>query len=185
MKPHALAVATACLIASVGSAFASDRWCGDTDCTCPQKTLGWMLYADSNHGAPDFWWTASVDVREIFICRHGIQFLFITQQRGQPHWTALVFPKPSPVMLAARLILEPGSDRLQKEFEHFQGRYEALLAELERISGGTLVEGTRLTFDKLGPDTPTIIPNHRLVLCWRGEELKLRGYLDVYFTLVS
>jgi len=103
-------------------------------------------------------------------------------QEGQSRPTALVFPNPSRPLLAERLELEPGGARLEKEFEHFQGRYTRLLEELSRISSGTLVMGTPRRFPPGDEgEAPTIIASTRLVLCWRGEELKLRGYLDVYF----
>lgn len=41
------------------------------------------------------------------------------------------------------------------------------------------------SFSQHGQDSaaaaPIIVPKHLLALRWRGEELKLRGYLDVYF----
>jgi hypothetical protein len=36
------------------------------------------------------------------------------------------------------------------------------------------------------PDRPRIVePSHRLALAWRGREIELRGYLDVYMTLLT
>jgi len=173
------------LLVISGVARAGDRWCGDTDCLCPQASLGWMLYVDSNHGAPDFWWTDSVTVREIFVCRHGVQFLFVTRQRGAWHHTALVLLKPTRDLLAHRLRLEPGSDMLESEFDHFRKRFEALTGSLEEISGGALVEGARIQFQEGSSNPPpVIVPNTRLELHWRERTLKLRGYLDVYFSLV-
>jgi hypothetical protein len=185
MKTRALVAIATCLLLESATTLAADRWCGDTPCPCPQASLGWMLFNDSNRGTPDFWWTPSVDVREIFVCEHGVQFLFLTRQRGLLLHTALVFPKPSRRMLAARLGLAPGSEKLESEYAHFRERYDSLLEELRSLSGGSLVEGTLVAFDRAtGESRPVIVPNHRLELRWRGEVLKLRGYLDVYFAPV-
>ena len=162
-KPRScvIGITALCLTSSLSISFAGERWCG-----CKA----------------DFWWTDSVTDREIFICQHGVQFLFVTGQRGVPNYTALVFPRPSRRMLGERLRLAPCSCRLEKEYKHYAWRYTSLLAALERISGGALRPGARLSFETAaGRERLVIIPNLRLVLRWRGEELKLRGYLDVYF----
>jgi hypothetical protein len=181
MKRYVLLIAGICLATSPTASLTADRSCAAD--FCPQTSSAWTIFPDSNPGAPDFWWKPdAVEVEEICICAHGIQFLFTTTQDGEQRPTALVFPKPSPEMLAERLNLEPGSEKLQKEFTHFQSRYLCLLKGLERISGGVVVEGTEMHFDHSGSSAdPTIVPNRRLALCWGGEELKLRGYLDVYF----
>lgn len=187
MKPRARILAVVLLVASQSHpSSATQRWCGDsTYPSCPQQSMGWTLFVDANLGTPDFWWTDSVTVREIYRCEHGVQFLFLTKQKGRLSHTALVFPKPSPRMLAERLDLEPGSRKLASEYEHFAGRYEALTKALEELSGGTLVVGARLSFqDKTTEGAPIIVPKHLLALRWRGQELKLRGYLDVYFAPV-
>jgi hypothetical protein len=146
--------------------------------------MGWMLFVDANQGTPDFWWTDSVTVREIYRCEHGVQFLFVTNQKGRPSHAALVFPKPSRAMLADRLGLQPRSQKLEQEYVHFVMRYAALTKALEDLSGGTLVEGARLSFQEKGGAAPIIIPKTLLALRWRGQELLLRGYLDVYFAPV-
>lgn len=184
MKPRARILAVVLLVAIQSHASsASQRWCGDsTYPACPQQSMGWTLFVDANLGTPDFWWTDSVTVREIYRCEHGIQFLFVTQQKGQRCHTALVFPKPSRRMLAERLDLAPGSERLAAEYAHYAARYDALTKALEDMSGGMMVDGVRASFREwVVGDTPVIVPKERLALRWRGGELLLRGYLDVYF----
>jgi hypothetical protein len=181
MKSYVLLIAGICLATAQTASPTADQSCAAG--FCPQTSSAWTIFADTNPGAPDFWWKPDAfQVEEIGICAHGIQFLFTTTQDGERRPTALVFPKPSPAMLAERLQLRPGSEALQKEFAHYRWRYLSLLQGLERISGGAVVEGTERHFGRCdgGPD-PSIVPNTRLVLCWGNEELKLRGYLDVYF----
>ncbi|MFN8179222.1 MAG: hypothetical protein U0167_14925 [bacterium] len=186
MRPRIWILAVVLFFSTAGHpSSASQRWCGESlvPC-CPQQSMGWMLYVDANHGAPDFWWTDSVTVQEIFRCEHGVQFLFVARQQGQPHQAALVFPKPSRTLLADRLNLAPGSAQLESEYAHYAARYVALAKALEDLSGGTLVEGARLSFqDSARGTAPIIVPKSLLVLRWRGQELRLRGYLDVYFSL--
>ena len=162
------------------SSFAGDRWCGDETYPCPLNSYGWTLFVDSNKGTPDFWWGPPVPVREILVCEHGVQFLFVTEQRGQTQHTALVFPTPTRPLLAYRLDIQD-EVLLESEFEHFRGRFAALTDSLDSISGGTLGVGRRLSFDEQrGEDSATLITG-KLALAWRGRELFLRGYLDVYF----
>lgn len=185
MNSHGLIVAALIPLAIASPSHAGDRWCGDAVCICPQTSFGWTLFVDSNRGTPDFWWTDSVTVREIFICTHGVQFLFVTRQKGTPQHTALVFPRPTRKMLAHRLDLEPESDLLESEFDHFRRRFDSLVGSLGEISGGALVEGARMSFDtRPEGEAPVIVPKRRLELLWRGAALKLRGYLDVYFAPV-
>lgn len=183
MKSHASILAVLLLATAHSTSHAGQRWCGDTlyPC-CPQSSMGWMLFVDENTGTPDFWWTDSVDVREIYVCVHGTQFLMVTTQKGRRHHTALVFPRPSRPMLAARLHLDPDGATLAAELAHYEERHAALRSALAEMSGGTLVEGTRLSFPgRPGDGSPVLVPGRKLELHWRGRTLKLRGYLDVYF----
>jgi hypothetical protein len=179
MKPLNLLTVVVCLTANIASD-ASDRVCAVG--SCPQTSSSWTIWPDSAPGAPDFWWKPdAVTVEEISLCAHGIHFVFPAEQDGTVRPTALIFPYPSPELLAGRLGLAAGSDKLACEHEHFQRRYAALLDGLERLSGGSLTGRARETFAPSDPDQPRIVPNSRLALLWRGEELALRGYLDVYF----
>lgn len=183
MKARTVLLAIVLIVTTVPASLASQRWCGDRLYPCdPSPAMGWMLFADTNEGAPDFWWTDAVTVREIYVCAHGVQFLFVTNQYGRPHHTALVFPKPSRQMLAGRLDLETTDPKLTSELLHYEGRYQALTAALQELSAGTLVPGVRASFETAaGNERPVLVPNRLLALRWRGQELKLRGYLDVYF----
>lgn len=187
MRPHESqirALLLASLFATAAPASAG-RWCGDAPYPdCPQRSMGWMLFVDANRGTPDFWWTAdAVVVREIFVCEHGVQLLFVTRQDGRLQHTALVFPRPTATLLAERLGLAPGSERLEAELRHFTDRYAALNAALAGLTHGLLAPGSRLTFPEQGVTAaPILIPNRKLALRWKGREVLLRGYLDVYFS---
>ena len=188
MKPRASNLAVLLLTVILSRpASANQRWCGDclVPC-CPPQSMGWTLFLDENIGTPDFWYTVdSVTVREIYRCEHGVQFLFVTNQGGRPTHTALVFPNPSRKMLAERLGLELGSAKLEQEYNHFAARYAALTKALEDLTGGTLVVAARVSFENpVGADAPIIIPKNLLALRWRGQQILLRGYLDVYFAPV-
>lgn len=173
-------IASALLLATVPS-FAGDRWCGDKTYPCAVSSYGWTLFVDSNVGTPDFWWGPPVPVREIFVCEHGVQFLFVTRQHERLHHTALVFPTPTRALLAHRLNIQD-EVLLESEFEHFRHRFQALTDSLESMSGSTLQAGTRLSFgESRGPAFPLLVVGRKLELHWRDAELKLRGYLDVYF----
>jgi hypothetical protein len=179
MKPLSILAVVLCLITN-HEGDAADRAC--TVGPCPQTSSEWTIYPDSSPGAPDFWWKPeAVDIEVISLCPHGIHFVFSAEQDGCMRPTALVFPSPSPGMLAERLGLEPGSAKLAAESEHFQQRYADLLSALEKISRGALVGSARASFAPTDPDDPRLVPNCRLALLWHGEELPLRGYLDVYF----
>lgn len=186
MRPHGspFRVLPLALLIAVAAPASAGRWCGDAPYPdCPQRSMGWMLFVDANHGTPDFWRSDSVVVREILVCEHGVQLLFVARQDGRMQHTALVFPRPTATLLADRLGLASGSARLAAELRHFTERYTALNAALAALTGGVLEVGARLTLAERGPTAPPIlIPNRRLALRWKGEEVLLRGYLDVYFS---
>jgi hypothetical protein len=192
MKPRSLpcrAILLSALVASPVPAAAIDPGCRDSVCRCPLSSYGWTRFEDENRCTPDFWWIDSVTVREIVVCEHGVQFLFVVDQHGESRNAALVFPNPTHELLVDRLDLEPGSAMLESEFRHFRQRFDNLTGSLERISGGALRAGSRVTFPTRGrarpPEpAPIIVPKERLELLWRGAVLKLRGYLDVYFSVV-
>jgi hypothetical protein len=145
-------------------------------CSCPQTSRGWLLFADSNTRTPDFWWEDEVLVQEISICPHGIQFRFVAEEGGNPHLVALVFANP---LTSARLHTRPDSPWLCK-------RYAALRTALSQLLDGALEQTGRIDFQSIPLDQrPRIVkPWYRLALAWRNREVELRGYLDVYMTLL-
>jgi hypothetical protein len=71
MKPYMLLTAGIWLAASQAATRAADRSCASD--FCPQTSSAWTIFADSNPGAPDFWWKPdAVRVRRITICQHGV-----------------------------------------------------------------------------------------------------------------
>jgi hypothetical protein len=146
-----------------------------------------MLFADESRDVPDFWNSERVEVREISICDHAIQLTFTVNERGSPHLAALVFPMPTRGIVETRLGFPFGTPAYAMELAHLERRYASLDVALRSMSGGSLVRGTRLTFDgPVSSDRPVLLaPSRLLALRWNGTELPLRGYLDVYFTLVS
>lgn len=173
------------LLLAAARAFAAGPAPVHSDCGCPLSSCGWTLFVDENRGTPDFWWIESVTVDEIIVCEHGVQFLFPALQQGGMHRAALVFPNVSREVLADRLDLEPGGRMLESEFLRVRQRFEDLTGSLEKASGGKLREGSRMTFPEGNPPaSPILSPARRLELLWRGVAMNLRGYLDVYFSVV-
>jgi hypothetical protein len=158
---------------------APERPCRIAGERCAISSDEWAIYPDSSPGAPEFWSTPSVEVREITVCGHGLQFLFPAVQDGKPRLAALVFPVPTAELLAQRMGLTPGSRELDAELAHLRQRYAGLLRVLDDLSGGWVGEMRReLPGD---PERPRIWPTP-LVLNWGDARHPLRGYLDVYFT---
>jgi hypothetical protein len=187
MKRHLInALATTILVLG-GPATLTGLTSPAPDCTCPQRSFGWVLFEDSNRGVPDFWWQDSLQVKEITICDHGINFLFLTEQHGNQQVAGLIFVNPSAELIETRLGLSPCDPRFRSELEHFRKRYSTLLRELNRMSGGKFETGGELDFWNTESDQKPLIinPARRLILKWRGEEIELRGYLDVYHNAVT
>jgi hypothetical protein len=145
-------------------------------CSCAQTSCGWLLFSDSNTRTPDFWREDEIIVQEIAICRHGIQFLFVAEEDGNPYLMALMFANPVAVTRLSR----------RQDFTKLCGAYLALRTALRQLTDGTL-EGTgRLDFrGEPWNERPRIVnPSRRLWLIWHGREIELRGYLDVYMTML-
>jgi hypothetical protein len=157
------------------------------DCSCPQGSFGWVLFEDSNPGVPDFWWQDSLEVLEITVCDHGINFLFLAEERENLQVAGLVFVNPSEELIETRLGLHPCDPRFCRELEHYRKRYSTLRSEMNRLSDGQLKAGGQIDFWRASRDQrPRIInPLRKLHLRWNGEEIELRGYLDVYFNTVT
>ena len=164
--PLAIALATT----SVGSPQEKPR----SKCHCPQMSGGWLLFPDRSRRTPDFWWQDQVVVQEITVCAHGIQFRFMAEERGNPHLVALVFTTAPTCFWPYR---DPAVSRRA---------LAALEVKVNQLMGGTLTDTGRMDFKHMSEDQrPRILqPSRRLVLEWQGEEVELRGYLDVYMTLL-
>lgn len=163
------AVAAAAIAA--GAAVAQDG-----SCTCPQTSRGWLLFVDSNTRTPDFWRKDEVVVEEIAICPHGVRFVFVAEEDGNPYLTALVFANP---VADTRLYR-------RRDWTELCSDYSALRTAVGELAGGGLEQAGRLDFrDTPFGNRPRIVqPWRRLALIWRGREIKLRGYLDVYMTML-
>ena len=148
----------------------------DGSCTCPQTSRDWLLFADSNTRTPDFWREDEVVVEELAICPHGVRFVFVAEEDRNPYLTALVFANPVADLRLYR----------RRDWTALCGDYSALRTALGQLAGGALEQTGRLDFQGAPLDErPRIVrPWCRLTLIWRGRELKLRGYLDVYMTML-
>jgi hypothetical protein len=187
MKRHLVtALATAILILG-GPATLTGGSSQAPDCLCPQCSFGWVRFEDSNPGVPHFWWQDSLEVQQIKICDHGISFVFLTEDHGNLQMAGLVFPRPSERLIETRLGLSPFDPRFGRELEHFKERYSSLRRELNRLSGGRFRTSGTIDFgnSESAPGPWIINPARKLVLKWGGEEIRLRGYLDVYHNVVT
>lgn len=180
MKPL-VALAATVLAVSLQTAFV--RTSSAQDCSNLPDSGGWVLFADSNRGVPDFWTQDSLDVQQIAICPNGVSFLFLATEGGSLYLAALVFVNP------LGMLWRFGGSRTPSDFglEYYEGRYSTLLEDLEHIAGGVLEPGDRIDFRMLSPsERPRIVdPSRRLLLRWKNQEVQLRGYLDVYFDAFS
>lgn len=157
----------------------------DRICPCPQRAPGWLLYQDSNGDIPDFFSDKRVIVQEIQICEHGISFLFISEQNCNWHISALVIVRPSEEFLRERLGAWDSLTRIKKLKEQYLGRYFSLFFDLKKASNGKFRSGSRMNFLRYSEDErPAIEPPKDLILHWRGHEIPLRGYIDVYYTMI-
>jgi hypothetical protein len=145
-------------------------------CNCPQMTSGWLLFADSSTRTPDFWREPVVVVEEIAICPHGVRFLFMAEDERVPYLTALVFANP----VADKRLYR------RRDWSALCAAYSALRAGVVLFAGGELEQGGSLDFRNVSAAArPRILqPCRRLALAWRGKEFPLRGYLDVYMTML-
>jgi hypothetical protein len=179
MRPRLRALARLLLPLAIALAAVSVGWSHANPpeklrrpCRCPQTTDGWLLFPDSSPRTPDFWWQDEVVVQEILSCPHGLQFRFLAKERGNLHLVALVF-----TTAPARPYRDPARSRRALDL---------LEVKVKELMGGTLVETGRMDFRHLPEDQcPRILqPSRRLALEWQGQEVELRGYLDVYLTLL-
>ncbi len=159
------------------------RSSADSDCENLPDSGGWVLFADSNRRVPDFWLQDSLVVQEIAVCRNGISFLFIATDEGSLYWVALVFLNPLGPLWSS-LAKGPWIDRGD---DYFRERYSHLLASLQQVAGEAIEEGQLLDFRMIRAEQrPRIIdPARRLLLRWKGNEIQLRGDLDVYLNAFS
>jgi hypothetical protein len=143
-------------------------------CSCPQTSGGWLLFPDSSLRTPDFWWQDAVVVQEVTTCRHGIQFKFMAEERGNPYLVALVFTTP------------PAASRRRGEPFKPVRSLAVLRSQVNEVMGPELEAFGRLDFKHVPMDQRPLIvqPSRRLLLEWEGREVELRGYLDVYMTLL-
>jgi hypothetical protein len=168
------------LAAAIGHAQTRHRGC------CPQSSDGWVLFEDSNPRVPDFWRRDSVVVDAVDVCRHGINFYFLSEEDGQPRYVALIIVKPTRELYETRVIRRVGDPPLETCLERAQQKYADLVAALEQFFEVGFTPEGQIDFKEypLG-DRPAISPCRGLTLRWRGSVIKLRGYLDVYMTMFS
>lgn len=158
---------------------------GDS-CPCPSTAWGWMIYPDPIHEIPDFFDADRVVLQEIIHCPHGLHFLFVSEQNGVTHLTALVIVRPYDGVLSARLGAEGRWSEYARKHNVYRRSYDDVLSALIEASGGRLTRFGRVDFSKRPiAERPTIDPTRKLLLHWNGREIPVRGYLDVYYTLVG
>ncbi len=174
------ALSAVALTAPTGNSQPSDQGC------CPQSTLGWLLFEDSNRRVPDFWRLDSVVVDVIEVCRHGVNFFFVSEEDGQPRYVALVIVKPNRELYETRVIHRVGDAPIEVRLERAHRGYADLVAGLERLFSAGFTPQGRVDFtNRPLEERPLISPCRGLTLRWGGTEIKLRGYLDVYMTMFS
>lgn len=157
--------------------------CRQCQCPCPQQTVGWLLYEDDNPGAPDFWYQNSVLVEEIYQCAHGVNILFKADQNDRPHYIALIFVRPTRELYRTRSIRKLDEAGVERAFRSGERMYANLLIGLTGMFG-EMWKGA-LDFRQLPPNQrPVLSAPQGLRLFWRGEKLLLRGYIDVYMTMI-
>jgi hypothetical protein len=152
-------------------------------CYCPQKSDGWRLFADHNRSVPDFWWQDSVAVQEILVCGHGVHFLFTAEQDGRPHYVALVVVKPTRELFETRGIPDIGDPSMENQLTRATRHYAKLMTLLDCWWGEPLSKSSRLDFTD-SHEKPIVVPRQGLIMKWDGRETALRGYLDVYMTML-
>jgi hypothetical protein len=152
--------------------------------SCPQTYPGWMLYLDPNR-VPDFWWKGTVSIREISICPHGIHFLFVEEQAGQDFLMALILKKPSKGMVERKLKIRGDGTPVREALDRDLKSFYLLIEELRRISDGALSGTSQMSFlGAVAGEWPKLVP-WRLTLRWRGVELEMTGYLDLYINMLT
>ena len=151
-------------------------------CPCPQKSIGWLLFKDENRSVPDFWNEDSVYVEEIYECSHGVNVLFTANQDGESRCVALIFVRPSIELVRTRVIFRSCDSSRERKLAWLEERYAMLRSGLENIFGPM---GTNVLDFRGRPKRPTIVPGAGLILRWEGRELKLRGNIDVYMSMIN
>jgi hypothetical protein len=174
------------LLVIVASPPASSQYKRTADCWCPQSSDGWTLYADSNP-VPDFMYLDQVEVREILICPHGIHFFFIAKQNGQEFFTSLIIVKPTLELYLSRKPprnAKTAGLTLAERVKQGLERYECVLSGLKRVLGDSFGENVLIPLDN-ELSRPRIYPKKGLIMEWNGAEMEIRGYLDVYLSMLS
>ena len=153
-----------------------------SSCPCPQKSIGWLLFEDKNRSVPDFWKEESVPVEEIYECCHGLNILFTADQDGESRLVALIFVRPSMELVRTRLINRWCDSSHEKKLAFLEERYVALRGGLENIFGPI---GSNMLDFRGRSKRPAISPRDGLILAWEGKDLELRGYIDVYMSMIN
>jgi hypothetical protein len=155
-----------------------DGTAAGASCPCPLHSHGALLFEDISRRVPDFWYEDSLEVQEIIICPRGISFIFLGHDEGSLFLSTLVFVNPDGEGRPA------DSQELRSPWviRHNQDQYRSLVESISRITGAAPGAGGGIIRGGADPgERPRIIdPVHKLTLRWHGEEVQLRGYLDVY-----
>ena len=157
---------------------------------CPQKTDGWLLYDDSSKKVPDFFWEDSVEIREMLICGHGVHLYFVSTSRGQVYYTSLAIVNPTLDFYFERVEggmppAERGWSSPEEWVEKTAERYQKLRQTLKQWLGDSFAEHAPIDFkDVPGRRRPNLHPSRGLTMMWGKEEIRIRGYLDVYFNKI-
>jgi hypothetical protein len=156
----------------------------DTDafCPCPLHAHTAILFEDGSRRTPDFWHEDSLAVQEIIVCSRGISFIFPGHDGGNLFLSVLVFPNPhGDVWQGDSGWLSTPARRVSDE-----ERFQTLLDGLSRVAGQALDAGARFDFGAPGSGEPPMLvdPSRGLRLRWKGDVVPLRGYLDVYLSVV-
>jgi hypothetical protein len=102
--------------------------------------------------------------------------VFVAEEDGNPYLMALVFANP---VADTRLYR-------RRDWTELCSAYSALRTAVGQLVGADLERTGRLDFQATPwNERPRIVqPWRRLALVWHGREIALRGYLDVYMTML-
>jgi len=157
---------------------------GESRC-CPRTSSTWMLLTDPS-AVPDFWWEDSVVVDAIEVCPHGISLFFPALANSQPRYVSLTIHKPTPDLLRKNSPSKIGDPPMEARMRRAESAYAQLIAHLSAMSAIDLSRGGRVDLSRLWyRNRPAIVPWQGLTIKWRSTEFKIRGCLDVYYTMFS
>ena len=114
-----------------------------------------------------------------------MNFFFVAEEEGQPHYVALVLVNPTRELYETRVMPGHRSDMIEARLAGAKAEYANMLSMMAREFGDALFETNRLDFrDRPEQSMPSICPGRCMTMKWQGNEFPLLGYVDVYLSLI-